>query len=73
MYVVQVAVKVQGQRVAVFFHQGLQPRVIAVQILAVKIPVTDHRVPLLPAIRMRRAGYRGTAAAAQPAFVRQLL
>ena len=73
MYVVQVAVKVQGQRVAVFFHQSLQPRVIAVQILAVKIPVADHGVPLLPAFIIRRVGYRGTAAAAQPAFVRQLL
>ena len=73
VYIVQVAVEVQGQGIAVFFHQSLQPRVIAVQILAVKIPVADHGVPLLPAIRMRRAGYRGTAAAAQPAFVRQLL
>jgi len=33
--VVQIAVNIQGQGVAVFLHQGLQSRVVAVQILAV--------------------------------------
>ena len=33
--VVQIAVDIQGQRVAVFFHQGIEPFVVAAQILAV--------------------------------------
>ena len=33
--VVQIAVDIQGQGVTVFFHQGLQPRIVAAQILAV--------------------------------------
>ena len=33
--VVQIAVDVQRQRVAVFFHQGIEPFVVAAQILAV--------------------------------------
>ena len=33
--IVRIAVNIQGQGVAVFLHQGLQSRVVAVQILAV--------------------------------------
>ena len=33
--IVQVTVNVQGQWVAVFFHQGVQPLVVAVYVLAV--------------------------------------
>ena len=33
--VVQVAVDIQGQGVAVFFHQGIEPFVVTAQILAV--------------------------------------
>ena len=33
--VVQIAVDIQGQWVAVFFHQGIEPFVVAAQILAV--------------------------------------
>ena len=56
--VVQIAVNIQGQGIAVFFHQGLQPRVIAAQILAVKNLVAGHSVHFLFADAKMQRGIR---------------
>ena len=54
----QIAVNVQGQGVAVFFHQGLQPRVIAAQILAVQALIAGHSVHFLFADAKMQRGIR---------------
>jgi len=56
--VVQIAVNIQGQGVAVFFHQDLQPRVVAAQILAVVAFVTGHSVHFLFADAKMQRGIR---------------
>ena len=55
--VVQIAVDIQGQGVAVFFHQGIEPFVVAVQILAVQALVAGHSVHLLFADASHAEGY----------------
>ena len=56
--VMQIAVNIQGQGVAIFFHQGLQPRVVAAQILAVQALVADHIVHFLFADAKMQMGIR---------------
>ena len=54
--VVQIAVDIQGQRVAVFFHQGIEPFVVTAQILAVQSLVAGHSVHFLFADTSNVAG-----------------
>ena len=54
--VVQIAVDIQGQGVAVFFHQGIKPFVVAAQILAVQSLVASHSVHFLFADASNIAG-----------------
>ena len=56
--VVQIAVNIQGQGVAVFFHQGIKPFVIAAQILAVQALIAGHSVHFLFADAKIQRGIR---------------